>query len=101
MQLKLKDPAAIKMRDLQFRDFTMAILNAMKCYQANFNFSTSPEEIVMQLKAEGTPAEPVPFVYQGRSGSSPFRPANPGEDGFSGEIELNVNLKLHPGPPGA
>ncbi len=101
LQLKLKDPAAIKMRDLQFRDFTMAILNAMKCYQANFNFSTSPEEIVMQLKAEGTPAEPVPFVYQGRSGSSPFRPANPGEAGFSGEIELNVNLKLHPGPPGA
>ena len=101
LQLKLKDPAAIKMRDLQFRDFTLAILNAMKCYQANFNFSTSPEEIVMQLKAEGTPAEPVPFVYQGRSGSSPFRPAEPGEAGFSGEIELNVNLKLHPGPPGA
>ena len=101
LQLKLKNPSAIKMRDIQFRDFTMAILSAMKCYQANFNFSTAPEEIVMNLKAEGVPAEPVPFVYQGRGASTPFRPTEPGENGFTGEIELNVNLKLHPDNSGA
>ena len=74
----------------------MAVLKAMKCYQANFNFSTTPKEIVMQVKADGVPAEPVPFVYQGRGSHTPFRPAEPGESGFAGEIELNVNLKLHP-----
>ncbi|MBR7144392.1 MAG: hypothetical protein IKD10_05565 [Lentisphaeria bacterium] len=96
LQLKLKNPSAIRMRDMQFRDFTLAILNAMKCYQANFDFSTTPEEIVMNMKADGVPSSPVPFVYQGRGAATPFRPAEPGENGFAGEIELNVNLKLHP-----
>ena len=99
LQLKLKDPSSIKMRDIQFRDFTIAILNAMKCYQANFNFSTTPDAITMKVKAEGTPASPIPFVYQGRGGRTPFRRAEPGENGFAGEIELNVNLKLHPDTP--
>ena len=53
----------------------------------------------MQVKADGTPAEGVPFVYQGR-GKSPFRPAQAGEKGFDGEIELNINLKLRPDKTG-
>ena len=101
LQLKLKNPSAVKMRDMQFRDFTMAVLNAMKCYQENFIFSSTREEIVMSLKAEGVPASPVPFVYQGRGADTPFRPATPGENGFAGEIELNVNLKLHRDNTGA
>jgi hypothetical protein len=101
LQLKLDNPSAVKMRDLQFRDFTLAVLNAMKCYQANFNLATQPDGILLQLKADGVPAEPVPFVYQGRGSRTPFRPAEPGENGFAGEIELNVNLKLHPNQPGA
>ena len=48
------------------------------------------------MKADGVPSSPVPFVYQGRGAATPFRPAEPGENGFAGEIELNVNLKLHP-----
>ena len=69
--------------------------------QANFIFSSTREEIVMSLKAEGVPASPVPFVYQGRGADTPFRPATPGENGFAGEIELNVNLKLHRDNTGA
>ncbi len=101
LQLNLDKPEDLKMRDIHFKEFTIAVLKAMKCYQANFNFSTAPGEVSMLVKAEGVPAEPVPFVYQGRSGNTPFRAAEPGERGFAGEIELNVNLKLHPDEPGS
>ena len=95
LQLNLPDQNMIKIRDKQYQAFTLAVLKAMKCTQTQFTFTTDSSEVNMRVKADGTPAEPVPFVYQGR-GRTPFRPAQPGEKGFDGEIELNINLKLRP-----
>lgn len=100
LAIKLKNPASVRMRDLHYRDFALAILQSMKCYRGEFDLSAGPDIIEMRVKADGAPARAVPFVYQGRGGSTPFRPAQPGEEGFDGELELNVNLKLHPTLPG-
>ena len=101
LAIELKNTSVIRIRDTQYRNFALAILRAMKCTRSDFAITTTSGEVNMQLKAEGTPAAPVPFVYQGRRAATPFRPALPGEQGFDGEIELNVNLKLHPEKPGA
>ena len=101
LAIKLKNPASVRMHDLHYRDFALAILQSMKCYRGEFDISAEPSIIEMRVKADGAPARAVPFVYQGRGGSTPFRPAQPGENGFDGEVELNVNLKLHPTIPGA
>jgi hypothetical protein len=59
-----------------------------------------PGVVDFKISADGHPSKPVPFVYQGSSHGSPFRPAEPGEAGFINELELNVNLKMHPEDPG-
>jgi hypothetical protein len=89
----------LRVRNKAYQAFAMAALKAMKTTQTQFDFTAEPSEIAMQVKAEGTPAEPIPFVYTG--GNPPFRPAEPGEEGFDGEIELNINLKLRPEQPGS
>lgn len=99
LQINLSKQDTIKTASGSQRDFTLAVLRSMKCYLGNFSLKTSADEITMLLKAEGVPSEPVPFVYQGRNGKTPFRNATPGEKGFDGELELNVNLKLHPAAP--
>ena len=100
--LKLTPPApeTLKVRDPQYRAFALAVLSAMNCHSSQFDFSLLPGEVSVKIQADGVPAAPVPFVYQGRSGNSPFRPATPGERGFDGEVELNLNLKYHPSDPG-
>ncbi len=85
----------IRMRDPEYQAFALAVLREMRCSAAQFDFTDRNGELAMKIKAEGVPAKPVPFVYQGSGGSSPFRAALPGENGFDGELELIVNLKLN------
>ena len=99
LNLTLPDKNMLRVRNKAYQAFAMAALKAMKTTQTQFDFTADPSEIAMQVKAEGTPAEPIPFVYTG--GNPPFRPAEPGEEGFDGEIELNINLKLRPEQPGS
>ena len=98
LKLSLPDKNMLRVRNKAYQAFAMAVLKAMKTTQTQFDFTAEPSEIAMQVKAEGTPAEPIAFVYTG--GNPPFRPAEPGEEGFDGEIELNINLKLRPELPG-
>lgn len=98
LKLALPDKNMLRVRNKAYQAFAMAVLKAMKTTQTQFDFTSEPNEIAMQVKAEGTPAEPIPFVYTGSN--PPFRPAEPGEEGFDGEIELNINLKLRPDLPG-
>jgi hypothetical protein len=98
LKLSLPDKNMLRVRNKAYQAFAMAVLKAMKTTQTQFDFTAEPSEIAVQVKAEGTPAEPIPFVYTG--GNPPFRPAEPGEEGFDGEIELNINLKLRPELPG-
>ncbi len=100
LAIELKNPSSIRMRDVQYRNFALAVLRSMKCNSAKFSVTADPAVVNMRIKAEGAPAAAVPFVYQGRGAGSPFRKVRPGEHGFDGEIELNVNLKLHPENPG-
>ena len=98
LKLELPDKNMFKVRNKAYQDFAMAALKAFKTTQTQFDFTANTSEIAMQVKAEGTPAEPIDFVYTGSN--PPFRPAEPGEKGFDGEIELNINLKLRPELPG-
>ena len=98
LKLDLPDKNMFKVRNKAYQNFAMAALKAFKTTQTQFDFTANTSEIAMQVKAEGTPAEPIDFVYTGSN--PPFRPAEPGEKGFDGEIELNINLKLRPELPG-
>ena len=100
LQITPPTPETVRIPDPQYRAFAMAVLKAMKSYSSTFQIQSDPQEISVHIKAEGVPAEPVPFVYQGSRSGSPFRPAAPGEHGFDGELELNVNLKMHPASTG-
>ena len=100
LKITPQSPEAIRIPNQQHRGFVLAVLKAMKCYRTLFEFSTSNVESSLNIKAEGVPAQPVPFVYQGNINGTPFRPAEPGEQGFDGELEMNVKLKIHPAEPG-
>lgn len=90
---------AIQMRDPNYQAFALAVLRAMRCVSAQFDFSHQDGDLIMKIRADGVPNAPVPFVYQGKDAPSPFRPATFGEDGFDGELELLVNLKLNADQP--
>ncbi len=85
----------VKVGDPNYQAFTLAVLRAMRCTSAQFDFADRDGALRMKIKADGVPDAPVPFVYQGKDAASPFRPASSGEEGFSGELELLVDLKLN------
>ena len=86
---------AVTIADANYQAFTLAVLKAMRCTSAQFDFEEEDHMLQMRIKADGAPAAPVPFVYQGHQAEAPFRNAKPGENGFDGELELTVDLKLN------
>ncbi len=100
LEIRPASPDSVQFTDKQYRDFALAVLRAMNCTSSVFDLAINPGELKLKITADGTPAKPVPFVYQGRGHRSPFRPADPGEPGFDGELELKINLNLHPEDPG-
>ena len=100
LQISPGDPDSVKVKDQLYRDFALAVLSNMRSNRSAFKFSLKPGVVDFKISADGYPAQPIPFVYQGSSHGSPFRPAEPGDAGFINELELNVNLKMHPEDPG-
>ena len=66
------------------------VISALLLLCMLLSFALIPNTIPLRISAIGE--------YTGSN--PPFRPAEPGEKGFDGEIELNINLKLRPELPG-
>jgi len=101
-QLKITPDNRSKIRfaDIRYKDFSLAVFKNMICNRARFVLTMLPGDFSIKVNAEGFPAAPVPFVFQGSQAKQPFRPTEPGETGFAGELELNMNFSFASEDPG-
>ena len=101
-QLKITPDNRSKIRfaDIRYKDFSLAVFKNMICNRARFVLTMLPGDFSVKVNAEGFPAAPVPFVFQGSQAKQPFRPTEPGETGFAGELELNMNFSFASEDPG-